>query len=703
MRKFRIALVLAGIAAAFIGCADEGEETTSSSSEGTESTSTSEGSEAAVSNGEEPEAPEGGEERVEEAEDTDASEQELDAGEADVESEEDAAEEEDSAEEPDTVEETDTEDGEGGEEDTTTEPDTLDAGEGGETPVEETGYIESDELNLTIVGPGASDDVQSLGSIVSVSGILFGEATTIQWVHMGTSETGTVEPGKFWQSGPIQLVEGDNPIRVVAEGVDGSLSNDTVNVIYNPSFLFGGAPQAKPSTAMVSQSTNHVATIAINYSNIAPDSVELWEVDASGAEIALVGSMKDNGNLNAQCDEVDGDGIFSVCMTTNEDSPGTKFYRVTVEVSNVVSIYSAWSPTMELEVTAPFDATTCNAYVALLNEAKALGEEATSEDVAATQDEMLALLQTSELVSEAGTSGYGIWVRFANGMLGGLPLSPEGYRAGTSGLETTSEAIGAVIDIGSKEARILAPGASTFGDFDESTWIADTLGDLGCPYFAVSLFKNSAAKLFQFQRAGTAGILAFAGHSDALFAGMSDEAHAVIGWEHEGVQEVLWSGEAVACDAFLDTFPSCSSGDGNECSSGQGVCSVGKSNYCVDYKASDLANHRLILGPDTYGVLPGYFERHINKRRMPETLVYLGGCNTIWNGTLASTLYGLGAKAIWASGITFPTRRHTKRQWPGSKEWHLMKIHRETLWRVSREKTPSCLERRASRSRTQTW
>lgn len=533
----------------------------------------------------------------------------------------------------------------GGEEDTTIDSDAF--APDASIPEYENGYP-SEELNITIVGPGASDFVQSLGYITSVSGILFGEAEEIQWTHLDTGETGTADPGAFWQTDGIQLQEGDNRVEVVAIAEDGETSKDIVTILYNPSFLFGGAPKAAPATTFTGANTKHVVTIAITYSNAVPGTIKLWELDEEGDATLELGEMKDNGNLNAQCDEVEGDGIFSRCLTLNESSPVDKMYRVSTDVVNVFETYEAWSPLLTVEVVAPMDTTVCTDHQALLQAAQAAYGAAidAGETANAAQISALDTLLADPSVSEAGAveNGYGVWVQFSSGVLGGIPLSPANMR-GSSGLETSSLPVGTITDLGSKEVSVLAPGSSSFGDFDESTWIADTLEGLGCPYFAVALFQNEYANLYRFRRIYGNGIISVSAHGDTLFRGLSEEARAAFQWEHDGAQEIIWTGEVVDCGKFLSQMQTCS-GDGSVCQSGAGECVIGSTSYCVDYKSADLTKGRLVMGPDSYGVIPSYIKHHARQSRLPNSLAFLGSCRSMYNGSFASVLFGLGAKTI---------------------------------------------------------
>jgi len=54
---------------------------------------------------------------------------------------------------------------------------------------------------------------------------------------------------------------------------------------------------------------------------------------------------------------------------------------------------------------------------------------------------------------------------------------------------------------------------------------------------------------------------------------------------------------------------------------------------------------RLVIGADTYGILPAFLKRHA-LQPYPESIIYLGSCRSLWNGSLAVQLFGLGAQAV---------------------------------------------------------
>jgi hypothetical protein len=526
------------------------------------------------------------------------------------------------------------------------DPDTSEEGGGPAT-----GYPSS-ELNLSIIGPSAQEVGQSLGKIVPVTGLLFGHADTIVWEHLGTGDSGEIAVKAFWQSDGIQLEQGDNPIRVTASNAEtGAQSSDEINVAYNPAFLFDLIPTARPNVVFVGSSTEVLINAKLGlYTNFDPTTVQLWITDEEGNPVEKKNLLQDNGNTASSCDEVDKDAVYSTCLTVNPAKPGRIQMRISAEVANVFEKYTAWSPVFFLEAVSPVTNGECNERVGILQAARgSYDDKIATMSPAEARQAVIAELLANDAVQEAGeaTEGYGIWIAFEGGLLGALNLSPAGYRGGPGQVvETgTSGASSPPLSIGSKRASVLAPFNAEFGALDEAEAIAATLKDVGCPFFDVSYQKGAKADLFQFRHANEAGIFAVTSHGDATFKGLSAEVSAAYSWEHDGSQEVLWTGEAVDCSKFSSSYSSCNGG-GTVCGNGIGECVLGKSNKCVDFKHSDLRTGRVVLSDTTYGILPSFVSHHAKTRKFPKSLVYLGSCRGLFNGGFAAAYFGNGARAV---------------------------------------------------------
>jgi len=146
-------------------------------------------------------------------------------------------------------------------------------------------------------------------------------------------------------------------------------------------------------------------------------------------------------------------------------------------------------------------------------------------------------------------------------------------------------------------------------------------------------------------------------HGDAAFDGISMAAAAGYGWFHQGAQEILWSGQRVDCDHLLASMTPCT--DNSQCASGSQCLTTSvkiekdthnrlvtrKQGVCYDATQVDLMRGRLVMGPKVYGVLP-QFVMHYGAGGSARSLVYLGACRTMFNGTFAAAFMASGAQAV---------------------------------------------------------
>jgi len=207
------------------------------------------------------------------------------------------------------------------------------------------------------------------------------------------------------------------------------------------------------------------------------------------------------------------------------------------------------------------------------------------------------------------------------------------------------------VRVGSKNSTVLCPAYSEIGAQDEAAWGAGLLDKSICPTFVVGgPYNDSAATLVRFRGMWNSGVVLVTGHGESYFKQLSDEARTAFGWRHPFSQELIWTGEAVDCSRFVQQSPSCSDKvpcpDGSECivtqadKSGKGIAGI-----CMDAKQVDLRRGRIVMGPDTFGILPSFVD-YYRSRGYPKSLVYLGTCRSLWNGTLGMEFLAAGAMAV---------------------------------------------------------
>lgn len=441
---------------------------------------------------------------------------------------------------------------------------------------------------------------------------------------------------------------------------------------------------------------------------VEPSSIALIEVDENGKEINKLASLVDNGQ-GGSCDDVQKDSVFSNCLTLNAPKAKTMYFRVKAMVDVPGKKYEALSPVTVVDVVDRFKKDECTAIVSLQKKVKGDYLEALkTKDMTVARDAAVLAVQADPTVAEAGVSsgnGYSVWIRYKTGRIGALNLAPAGMRAGSSGSSGNSGSagnsgsggpdVGAALpthSVGTRRALALAPFASEFNQGecvakgecdpgcpagtvctaakkcvpvsvvacekscgegqacilaagDEAEQAGQELKKKQCPPFAVDLMTGSQAFLRWYREMSTYGVVAVTGHGDVLFETMDIQAKKDLGWEHLGAQEVIWSGEPVNCAALSSQTAGCNK-QGGGCPTGETCVKTDLSGgKCVDHTQGDIMKGRVVIGDETYGLLPSFVQRHAVEP-FPASVVYLGSCRSMYNGSLSVQLYGNGAAAV---------------------------------------------------------
>lgn len=539
--------------------------------------------------------------------------------------------------------------------DTTTAPDSADVSK-------DAAVGPSDGFNgllVKILGPSGRDWIQNTGSKIQLAGVAYGGAESMNW-STADGKTGTITPNLNWKSSIIDLVEGDNHITVTAKKGDKVVS-DTIHITFNPVFQFEGPPDMTPNVLFV----NENATIVVHFAAAAAvagsdgssvvdaKTLQLVEVDENGKDLAggTVTNLLDSGS-GSNCDDVAKDAVFSNCLKLQPSQAKTKYFRVKADVDIGVKKYKGLSPVAVVDVVARFDKGVCNSIVTLQKKTKAdylaaVGGGKATKDA---QAEVIAALKADPSVADAGPAeagGFGVWIRYKSGQLGALSLAPAGMRsaAGASLVEPTAALN--THAVGARRALALAPFKAEFtaAGGDEADQAGVALKAKQCPPFAVDSAEGSNAYLRWYREMSNYGLVAITGHGEALFGGMELQVYKDLGWKHQGAQEVLWSGEPVNCQALSSSNATCNQ-QGGGCPSGE-TCvktSLG-GGICVDNTQADIMRGRVVIGDETYALTPSFLRHHL-VNQFPSSIVYLGACRTMFNGSLAVQLWGNGAAAV---------------------------------------------------------
>ncbi|MBM4387142.1 MAG: hypothetical protein FJ088_05345, partial [Deltaproteobacteria bacterium] len=507
-----------------------------------------------------------------------------------------------------------------------------------------------------IVGPSPSGYATSAGSLISLTGVVYGEADSITW-EKSTGESGVIELGAFWLTDAIELNPGDNRITVAAAKGSKSAS-DSIIVTYNPYFIFQSPPIVLPYAVFKGESVDVVATIPLGlYGNFDKQTVMLHETNGELQVVKDLGGMVDDGATASSGDEIAQDGIYTKRIKVNCADAGPIFMRVSLTVKTPYSSYTAFSAPVILECVEHLSSSECSTVLQIQQNMKDLYQTKLKEGAPAAKQAVLDALKNNPNVLESGAGEDSIWALYKNGLLGVLSLVPDGFRGSSGGKEegdfsTLSSPLTStppLFDIGTKQALLLAPYGTEFGNNDESLTVSTHLKQKMCPSYDVDgPLINQTASLSHFRKMGSYGIDVITSHGNAFFKTMSEEAKEEFSWDHKGSQEAVFTNEPVVCSNLLQSLKTCSGQggcpQGTDCviTSAQGTSLSG---VCLDSTQVDLRRGRLAIGDGVYAVLPS-FVKYYGKTSYPESLVYLGVCKSLYNGTLASAFFGAGAKTI---------------------------------------------------------
>lgn len=556
----------------------------------------------------------------------------------------------------------------------------------------------SAELVVRIITPSNRGFASTQGATVALAGVFFGEAESLHFEMSGVDDGEITWSGDspYWQTSVITLLPGDNRIVVVATGrgenddpeAPALEVRDEIVVTYNPGFYFPAALRLDPPTIIVGRNQPALAKINMGmFGKVVGDSMYVVAQDADGTIGPSLGVMLDKGMFdsggvpNGSSDEISGDGVFTARVMVRCDKVGTRIFRAAFDVVSDTGSYTALSAPFELQCINQLDTDACTSHVDTLSKARKaffgrVDAGLPDDALGAALDVLDADVDVVEMYGDDDLGG-GVWVRFADGVMGALNLAKPGWRGNgdADGLATILNAPLAadepdddVVQIPSRETMLLSPFFTEFGHSDEIQTVSEIASQIECPAFTIKgPYNGSGASLEMFRRLNGSGIIGISTHSDVYFRGLSTAARDLLPWRHRGGQETLWTGESINCGRIGSSDEECTST--SECPAGStcvitepseayteqvvtdaGTETVTKytdpSGTCFDNTHSDVMSGRIVMGDRTWAVTPEFIERYSEDQRFPGSVVYLGGCRTLYNGTLATSLIASGARSV---------------------------------------------------------
>jgi hypothetical protein len=526
-------------------------------------------------------------------------------------------------------------------------------------------------LALSIQGFGHSMKVTSQ-SLVSLAGVYSADhpLQSISVTNQNTSITTVAIIDDGWTA-DVSLLEGDNTLNITAVSADNTSINISTVVTYYPSIDFTTALQFDTSVLYVGDESTEVV-VSIGSSSV--NSPTLTLLNDADEDITV---LLDNGTLP---DEIEGDGIFTGKFDIAALVQGELCYRVkatTTEVEYASELACIWGANAYTEEQV-------NASVSVADLAKATVDEylINSDDVSAAAESALAAIKALDNVAEASiTPNGGLWWVDNSGILGMHHPNIDGSKsAGTLVRHSVASAptqkastapryyqsnkynqvnshivpiyninnnklqeianqnlnnVSTITEnrIQSSRAVIVSPyinnpnTSSNFGQSDDyfSVWKSIENAN-SCKIEADTAFINDGQvdiTLDSFKNFSEFGYIHFSTHGDNYYQGLLSL------WQDAwGPNDFLQGSLSLVTLYTGIILPTDSNGD-----------------YIIDGYENDLQTKRLALG---YGgsivILPAFFEHYLTS--LPNSLVSLSACRSMYNNSLANVFLAKGAGAV---------------------------------------------------------
>jgi hypothetical protein len=531
-------------------------------------------------------------------------------------------------------------------------------------------------LGLSIVGLGQSIQVTN-SAAVTVSGFVSSDyelqslnvngvaavASAVQQNLLGNVSTIDSQ----W-SATLDLTEGDNDISVVAVSVDDTTVSIDSTLTYFPNLDFT-TPLLLSENVIYVDDGPVAAIVTIGSTNVNVPVVVL--VDTNDA---IVANLKDDGVLP---DEIQGDAIYSGAFDAASATEGDICYRVIVSDSINADYASEsrciWAATHYTPQQVTDAVETADAAKAIVDDALISGASVEEASIAA-----LEALRTKPNVEVAGATGDGgVWWVDENGIPGvhhavidgqksgsrpiariaaptpvkTADLAPQYYVANPHNraaiqldhfgskpassplMSPVAETTAVGNRINSTRAAIFSPyianpnSGSNFGITDDFFAVWQTIASAGsCQLSADSAFVNDGSigiSLDDFKNLSAFGYIHFSTHGDNYYRGLLSLWDPV--WGPNNFLQGSLSVVALYTGVVLPIDPA-------------GIIDI------TGYE-DDLQAKRIVLGAGrTVVILPAFFKHYLTT--LPNSLVSLSACRTMYNNSMANVFLQKGAGAV---------------------------------------------------------
>lgn len=446
---------------------------------------------------------------------------------------------------------------------------------------------------------------------------------------------------------------------------------DVVVVVANPGFVFPNSLRLTPDVLFAGEPNELLFSLDLNVAeNFLADQVWILEVEAD-CKTKISGSARqllDDGDIDANGDQLALDKVYSAYMKLNDLEAGTHFFRAAITTAQEEKPLVAYSQCLPVRVVERISAANCAASRDVLKEAQAMLDEslAAGWPLDDARRYAVANLRTEPSVAEAGAAEKGdqVWVRFASGLLGAV--HPTNFAPTQPTVLFGEDGVPPSIQM-QPWSRLVVSLLSSGGE--THPW-QETIENSTCPPWR-DLAASSQTRLAR--RMVETGLFFFAGRGGPVFGGLSDEARLALdssaldfdapapawtGWDHAGTQEVLWLEDDWSCDTLGTTYQTCKIfTDGSCVNDGGNPCAPDKeciithgkddkpSGILFDRTQADLAVGRLVLGADGLGMTPSFVANYATND-LSGQLVWLGFPYSGESSTTALEFLAAGANGV---------------------------------------------------------
>lgn len=301
----------------------------------------------------------------------------------------------------------------------------------GSTKTQSPTDVKAKSVTITPIGLGESILVTNT-SPITITGVAESdiEIDRVEYFNQTTNIKGIAEGKNSWTA-TMALTQGDNKIVFSAYTNDETKAEISTVITYYQNTDFTTSLNISIGTLYVNESKDVTFTIGIG--DGANATVTLYSTDKSGELQTVAGLMKDDGILP---DEIQSDGLFTTKLMLNPSQTGYICYRVEVDKTDSMPYYSE---NKCIWVTTHFSNENISKSVTLADTVKSIYEqEASIQDAAQAA---VAQLGTDPSVGAVNnTDEGGVWWITKSGILGLYHPTLTGQKSGAGDRDGSAQA-----------------------------------------------------------------------------------------------------------------------------------------------------------------------------------------------------------------------------------------------------------------------